>query len=514
MRKIWLIARKELISAYRQRNMLLIMFLSPIILVTIMGLAFSGFADSSQIPDFDTIEIAIVNQDAGIQADPFPLSLMEIAAGNQLINLAEQLQRNPQYGQLASRLSSEAMPINYGNQLAALLLSQPYTGTIPLFDLPCPLTQSSAEIDGPNTESGTDTPFIDLLRAVPLSDPAQARRDVERGDYAAAIFIPPDFSKRIIQDMAQTPIPTPTGAETTTAGVEIYANEASPVAATIINAIITSVVRQWQRPYAALAAILQAAQETIISEGASLNEITRTLKAIDLATLEPLGCLAAPANGPLNIRQQPLNQIQERSTFAMLMVILGGSQAIFFALFTGIFGINSIYEDRIQGTLQRLLVSPTPSRSILLGRLLGNLLIVITQLLILLFAFTMVTAIAEGQWTWIWGSNLPALLLVVLALALFTTGLGVLIVGLAQTPQQVQMIGPLIVILLSVLGGSFGSLVPYGAARISPIWWGIDAMSKLAASEPNIGLNLLVLFAAGILSISLGTYFFRRRMGL
>jgi ABC-2 type transport system permease protein len=196
------------------------------------------------------------------------------------------------------------------------------------------------------------------------------------------------------------------------------------------------------------------------------------------------------------------------------MVALGGSQAVFFALFTGVFGINSIYEDRRQGTLQRVLASPTSSRHVLLGRLLGNLVIVMSQLLILLLAFTTIASIVEGQPTFIWGTNLPALLLIVLGLSLFTTGLGVLIVGLAASSEQVQLIGPLITLVLGALGGIFGTVVPANFGRFSPTWWGIDALGKLASNEIDIGLNLLVLFAVGALFAGLGTFFFRRRMEL
>jgi ABC-2 type transport system permease protein len=221
-----------------------------------------------------------------------------------------------------------------------------------------------------------------------------------------------------------------------------------------------------------------------------------------------------PAAGALQIRQQPLDQAQALSPFGLLMVGVGSAQAIFFALFTGVFGINAIYEDRIQGTLQRLLVTPTPSWVILAGRLLGNLVIVMAQLLILLAAFAAITMLVERSWTLIWGPNVLALLLVVLGLSLFTTGLGVLIVGLAATSEQVQLFGPIITIGLSVLGGSFGIVVPRQLARLSPLWWGLDAVHKLAAHETDIAQHLLGLFSVGIVLAGVGTYFFRRRMGL
>jgi ABC-type multidrug transport system permease subunit len=145
---------------------------------------------------------------------------------------------------------------------------------------------------------------------------------------------------------------------------------------------------------------------------------------------------------------------------------------------------------------------------------LGNVLIVFCQIVILLGAFTTIASLVEGELTLIWGSNLLALLLVVSGLSLFTTSLGVLIVGLASSSEQVQLIGPMITLMLGALGGSFGDLVPRNFAQFSPTWWGIDALRQLAANEANIGLHVVVLFGVGLFFALVGTFFFRRRMGL
>jgi ABC-2 type transport system permease protein len=197
-----------------------------------------------------------------------------------------------------------------------------------------------------------------------------------------------------------------------------------------------------------------------------------------------------------------------------LMVMLGGAQAVFFALFTGVFGINSIYEDRRQGTLQRVLVTPIPSSSVLAGRLLSNMALVMTQLSVLLLAFTTIATLVEGKLTFIWGTNIPALLLIILGLSLFTTGMGALIVGLARTSEQVQLVGPLVTLLLGAFGGIFGTLMPKNFAQFAPTWWGLEALRKLSAGEPDISLHLLVLYGVGLVLAVAGTFFFRRRMEL
>src|SRR4051794_37074012 len=106
MRNILIIARKELISTFRQRNLLFIMFLSPIVLVSIMGLAFGGLGKDSGTPDFADIHVAVVNQDKGfVLQSQLPTSVTnpsladwKIDLSGRTITVGQQLLQNPQLG--------------------------------------------------------------------------------------------------------------------------------------------------------------------------------------------------------------------------------------------------------------------------------------------------------------------------------------------------------------------------------------------------------------------------------
>lgn len=539
MRNIFVIARKELLSTFRQRNLLFIMFLSPILLVMIMGLAFSGIGGSGGA-DFADIRLAVVNLDEGfnlqeqLPAGATNASLNDLAVmiGGQNVNVGALLLQNDVLGLEAGDFAPGDFSMNFGDQLSAILLSESLTdtdgvtgigvGTGSSFDLSaltCPLLPEDEQ--GEAAFSGS---LDDLFDAEMLDDVAVARAGVLQGDYAAAVIIPADFSSRLIPVFGASA----TNVTTETVGlVKVIANDATPISGSIVRAVVKGIVGRFARVNVALNAVIETAigrvntldlstldLSTLDPSLLNLGVLTSTLQGLDSSVLEPLGCLIMPGANNIQVRQQPLDETQERSTFSILMVTLGGAQAIFFALFTGVFGINAIYEDRRQGTLQRVLASPTPSSHVLWGRLLGNLVVVASQLLILLTAFTVIASIMDRQLTFIWGTNIPALLLVVVALSLFTTGLGVLVVGLANSPEQVQIVGPMVTILFGALGGTFGGLVPRVVGQFSPSWWGVQALQKLSANEIDIGLNLLVVFGVGIVLALAGTFFFRRRMGL
>lgn len=518
MNKILAIAWKELYTTFRDRSLILIMFVTPLVLSTIIGLAFGSGGDSDT-PDFADIPLAVVNLDEGFnlldeinltdtlmnpETFPFDLNDVEINLEDMEINLGDQLSGD----------------INLGDQLASILLSESIEDGIEdtgfdIAELTCSLLDTEA---GSVSLEGT---LDDLLDASAVDDPAVARTGVEEGEYAVAVIIPPGFSQQLVprfQFEAGTLSSTSYGME---GSVEVYGNSGRAISARIVHSIVEGIVNQYVRLHVALSTTLETTVNTLLDNTSNLDLSAINTAAAPLPlqnlgweTLEPVGCLLLPGASNITVDQQPLDALQEGNRFARIIVAIGSSQAVFFALFTGVFGILSIYEERRQWTLQRLLVSPTPRVYILAGRLLGNLVIVLVQLLVLLAALTLVASVVIGEPTFVWGPNLPGLFLVTTALALCTSGLGVFVVGLARSQDQVQIFAPMINITLAVLGGSFGFNLPEQASQFSLIYWGVNAFTKLASLQTDIGLNLLILFGQGIVLFLVGIWLFKRRMAL
>jgi len=560
MSKILTITRKELFTIFHDRNLILIMFLTPLVLSTIMGLAFGGLGGGSITTAFSDIPIAVVNLDEGLnladdavtQTNDANPSLNDLAleVGGETINVGEQLLQNPNLEISESNLSASNASFNFGQQLVEILGAQALTNTEAISatetkaeadannvfnfeDLTCPLLDEAAEIA--DNGFGFEGTLEDLFDAVELADPAVARAGVERNEYVAAIIIPANFSNSLMPLMPTSD----SGAEADVGGavsdvitgpsegvVEVYGNSGQSISASIVRAVVEGVVNQFVRLSVALGAFANTTVDTLLAnlDLVSLNDldlstldpdlITNGLQNIDASLFEPVACLVVPDAGNIQVKQAPLDEIQTHSPFAITMIILGASQAIFFALFTGIFGMNSIYEERDNWTLQRLIVSPTPRSFILAGKLLGNLAVVATQLTILFLSFTLIVSLVEGEPTFIWGTNVPRLILIIVAISLFVSGLGVFMVGLAKSPEQVQLFGPVVSMTIGALGGAFGFRLPVEIARLSPIWWGTEALERLSNGDLNIGLHLLVLFGVGILLFGLGTILFKRRLEL
>ncbi len=143
-------------------------------------------------------------------------------------------------------------------------------------------------------------------------------------------------------------------------------------------------------------------------------------------------------------------------------------------LFTSIFSTISIIEDRREGFLQSVIVSPMPRTSIVLGKLLGGTLLALGQALLLLLVTPWI-----GIHLTVLSFSLVVLVLFVLAFAL--TGLGFLIAWTMESTQGFHAIMNLFLIPLWLLSGSL--FPPSGAApwlsavmRWNPLSYGIAAL--------------------------------------
>jgi len=529
MRKILAITAKEIYTVFRDRNLILLMFATPLALSTIIGLAFGGLGESD-VPDFTDIPVAVVNHDEGVDLqetinlpdqfanlDALPFDLEDLGLPADLSAVGP----NP--------LLQNGSELNFGDILAGILLSQPITGTAAPGGVDFDFAQFECTLMGPPQEAAAvsfaaEGSLDDLLDATAVQDAGQARAAVDSGEFAAAVIIPPGFSRRMVPQFAfneggrlyTQPVDE-------TGSVEVYANNGRPISSRILHSIVTGIVNQFERVNVALSAALETSVNKMLDSFAAgdidlsavnLPATAAAVQGLDATTLDPLGCLIAPGANNVTVAQQPLDALQEAPPFARIIVPIGAAQAVFFALFTGVFGMNSIYEERKYWTLQRLIVSPTPRICLLAGKLLGNLSVVFLQILILMAALTLIASAVLGAPTFIWGNDIAALLAVTVALALCVSGLGVFVVGLAKTPEQVQLFGPMINISLAVLGGAFGFALPEQAARFSLIYWGVDAYVDLSLSQPDVSLNILVLFCQGIALFLLGTWLFKRRIDL
>jgi ABC-2 type transport system permease protein len=350
-----------------------------------------------------------------------------------------------------------------------------------------------------------DNALYKLTDAVLVPSPALARAGVDNGTYVAAIIIPADYSERITYSQAHPTIDP--------VSVEVYASPASAIASNIIRSIVESIVNQTATGNIAIASTFNALVERAQSDPAF--GIQFGLASTSGAFQPDFSAAFTPDVNPVHIQQQTVRG--EAAEFNPL-ITFGSGQAVFFMLFTAMGSANALLEERRDWTLQRLIASPTPRYMILLGKFIGTFVTCAFQVTILLLALTVIGSLVSGKIQFIWGSNVLAIVVTILTVALAAAGLGTMVTALVKTPEQGNVIGGIISMAMGVFGGVFFSVaaIPVlgSISRLTIVYWAVDAFSKLSSNQTDIGLNLIILLVIGVVFFAGGWFVFNRRLNV
>lgn len=181
---------------------------------------------------------------------------------------------------------------------------------------------------------------------------------------------------------------------------------------------------------------------------------------------------------------------------------------IFFVMFSIVFTMGSILEDKKLRTWNRIRISPLSSRAVLAGNFIPAYVVGLLQMAIVLFLGQMFFGIDLGD------ALLP-IFTVFAAFVLAASCLGLLLATAFKGIEQMSAAVPVIIVGTSMLGGCMwplsivGSDVLLGIAKGIPQYWALEAAERLAVYHVgfgdvllNIGVLLgmaLVLFAVSML---------------
>ena len=336
---------------------------------------------------------------------------------------------------------------------------------------------STALVDVFNSED-----LAELVEPSLGTSPEAARLLVDEDKVAAAIIIPAGFTRSIIPQEGDFD----DGNTTEVIKIEMYANPSRPTSAGIIKSILDEYISR-------------------IEEG-SISGQTSILQMLISGRITPEQAQAAgeemgqrlqdaPEDDTLAITLNSSTADGEQVEFDVLAYLAPG-MALMFLMFTVSYGGRSILAEKSQGTLPRMLVSPTNATQILGGKVFGIFLTGVAQMLILIGATSLLFQLK-------WGDTLGVLVLVLVAV-FGAVGWGMLITALARTPAQVGSVGSAMMLIFGILGGSFISLdqmppLVQSISRITPNAWALDGFTTLAlgGTLTNLSTPITALLTMG-----------------
>jgi ABC-2 type transport system permease protein len=336
--------------------------------------------------------------------------------------------------------------------------------------------------------------LADLVEATDSSDPEAARRLIDEDKASAAVIIPAGFTRSIIP--AEGTALDESYIQPEVVKIEVYVNPSRPTGAGVIKAIVDEFIsRVDEGRTSGMTSIAQLMQAGFLNSQNAQSEARNLFENVE-------------ASESVAITLKTDKEGAQAVEFDMLAYFAPG-MALMFLMYTVSYGGRSILAERTQGTLPRLLISPTSNTQFLGGKILGVFFMGVAQVGILILASAMFFGVK-------WGDPLGISVLI-LAAVFAATGWGMVITAFARTPAQIGSVGSALMLIFGILGGSFISLeqlprVIQVAGKITPNAWGLDGFTTLAlgGTLSNLGEPIMALLLMGVVLFGVSVVLFNR----
>lgn len=347
--------------------------------------------------------------------------------------------------------------------------------TVILVNSDLAVSQPAAQPGGPATQVhlgqilATDVFGSDearkIIRLQTSTDLGQAKTAVTAGKAVAAVYVPPEFTASVLAGRpAEIQVFTDAGQPT-------LADIVTQVVRTFTDSVATAPLAAHVLSPAQLRTLLQANQGQVFSQKAlpSLREVASGTRPVSAM------------------------QYYAAAMLAMFMVMTAFTRA------------HDILLEREQGTLARLLTSPTDTWTIVAGQMLGSMAVLLAQFAIMVLGTRLVYQVSWGDWR--------AVIVLGLAFALANTGISALSAGFLRDPKVADaLVGVLGNVFAALSGGMFPIYIfPAGLqllARFIPNYWALEGFLDQMAGVGlrAMALPVMVLTAIGLAGGALGAW--------
>jgi ABC-2 type transport system permease protein len=233
---------------------------------------------------------------------------------------------------------------------------------------------------------------------------------------------------------------------------------------------------------------------------------------LSIATVAGLSGTALPPAEQLRIAgvaaaaPPPVALVDEEAALRQLSLptYFSASMAILFLFFSAQIGMVSLFEERRQGTLARILAGPVRPQTVLFGKTFGSFVLGVTAMTLLVVATTLLIG-AD------WGPPVGVAAIIVGGV-IAAIGIATLVTSFAKTAEAAGAANSAIAITLGILGGSFSptSQAPEVMATLAlftPHGWFMRGLGEMQGAGATIidGLPAAgVLLAIGLVTGAIG----------
>ena len=356
------------------------------------------------------------------------------------------------------------------------------------------VNQDKAELGNALEDVFNSEDLAELMEPTASDSPEAARQAIDSDQASAAVIIPEGFTRSIIP--AEGTMFSQTTTQPDPVQIEVYTNPSRPTGAGVVKAVVDEFIsRVEEGRTSGMTSIVQLLQTGLLNQQNAEAEARALFENVDQTESTAI---------TLNKNAEGAQAVE----FDLLAYFAPG-MALMFLMYTVSYGGRSILAERTQGTLPRLLVSPTSTPQFISGKVLGVFFMGIAQVGILILASFLFFQVK-------WGDPLGVAVLI-LAAVFGATGWGMLITAFARTPAQVGSIGSAVMLIFGILGGSFINLEQLPPAiqtlsKITPNAWGLDGFTTLAlgGTLKNLTEPIAALLIMGMVLFIISVTLFNR----
>jgi ABC-2 type transport system permease protein len=324
-----------------------------------------------------------------------------------------------------------------------------------------------------------------------LPSRVEADRLVGEGQRMAAVVIPAGFSQAVLTDAGGRVEVIVDPAREQTAGIVLGQVQAA-TAPLLIDAEVERGVRNaFNTAPDAFGFTAADLQEAGIDLPAVTKFLAAAIKGVVSSQVQD-----AIDNPLVRIDVQPATDAAPRQAPTLFDYLVPG-YSVFFAFFLMGLMAETVFQERISGTLRRVFSLPIGRIPFLLGKLLPYSLIAMLQIVLVFAASTLLFDYDLGE--------APlALGLLIVATGLSVGGLGILVSVLVRSEGQANSIPALLTLTMAAVSGAlFPSIQAPGLSQLTPHYWAIQGFLNVTALHgdlssilPNLSALLAIAFGA------------------
>jgi len=333
--------------------------------------------------------------------------------------------------------------------------------------------------------------LAELLEPEDSEDLVEAKQQIEQGEIRAVVVIPPDFSDTVRSQQ---------GASTT---LDLFTDPAATFSPIVVEAILSEITNSFNVGIVGSRVGMTQLLEYQSSLGPQLGD----LPALLAETLsDPAGRSNNRINLDITLTSGEMNEGMNPLAY------FAPSMAILFLMVTIFDASRSILTEEREGTLQRMISSPTSFAIILAGKNGGVMLTGILQLGILVAASSLFFGLS-------WGDSVIGVVLMIVSVVAAASSLGAFIVAFAKDSRQAAIIGSAIALIFAILGGNFFLAQAYPEwlqplSKLTINRWALDGFTDLSLRGGHLNDVLLevgVLLAISVVLFALSVWRLPRR---